>query len=121
MNPMLAIPIALAGMFVSQIVLMYLLRWAALVHEMLRPIPAPKYCVQRKRRSLWLAPFVLLNPVPWLFLATPYFIYTFLSSPHATGWNWFFAGGVIGVSYLLIVMIAAWRRHVLRAGTVNRS
>ena len=121
MDLLLAIPTAWAGFMVSLVCFMYVLRWSALVYEMLRPIPSPKYCVQQTRRSFWLAPFVFLHPIPWLLLATPYIVYTLFSAPHASGWNWFFGGGFIGVTYLLAVAFVSWRNHVRQPSAANKS
>ena len=101
------------GAFLAVTGCLYVLRWAALVYEMLRPIPPPKYCVGRPHRSWWLAPFVFFNAIPWLLLAGPVFLYRGISRPHATFWDWLLFGSLLGLSWFIFTTAMAVRRAAL--------
>ncbi len=104
--PLLAIWV---GAFGAMVAFGYVLRWAALAYEMLRSIPPPKYCAGRSHRSWWLAPFVLLNPIPWLLLTGPFLLYRVLSGPHASFWTWFLVGGLVSLAWMGVTVFKGIR------------
>jgi hypothetical protein len=110
----LLLPVVWLGSIAGLIGCLYVLRWSALVFEMLRPISPPKYCAGSPHRSWWLAPFVLFNPIPWLLLLGPPLLYRGLSSPHASFWDWFLFGNILGLSWFAYNAVKVIRRALLR-------
>jgi len=77
---------------------------------------AGKYPVGRPGRSPeppnpWLLPLLVVNPGPWLFLATPFVIYRILSAPHSPYWAWAFGGASLAPLLVGFFIFRAFQRR----------